>query len=209
MKVNQNIRSVAVNFLKGEFRVPRPQIESPAQLEANAARVETTRLLGSQAVTRRKGKKERRIVTRIRRKIDRRRTAFVRSLYRPSSRDAFDPITTPANRRKCFRRENDEKEDDSIVVEARWSFRKLAKLFPSGKESNKGRGSEPLLHRRNAEISRNYWNYVPLCGKSGTERVERSFRLGVDKSGKVFSNCKLDKSREFLKSIKFESSKRR
>lgn len=49
----------------------------------------------------------------------------------------------------------------------------------------------------------------PLCGKSGTERVERSFRLGVDKSGKVFSNCKLDKSREFLKSIKFESSKRR
>lgn len=47
----------------------------------------------------------------------------------------------------------------------------------------------------------------PLCGKSGTERVERSFRLGVDKSGKVFS--KLDKSREFFKSIKFESSKRR
>lgn len=41
------------------------------------------------------------------------------------------------------------------------------------------------------------------------QRVERSFRLGVDKSGKVFSNCKLDKSREFLKSIKFESSKRR
>lgn len=81
MKVNQNIRSVAVNFLKGEFRVPRPQIESPAQLEANAARVETTRLLGSQAVTRRKGKKERRIVTRIRRKIDRRRTTLLSALF--------------------------------------------------------------------------------------------------------------------------------
>lgn len=171
MKVNQNIRSVAVNFLKGEFRVPRPQIEGPAQLEANAARVETTRLLGSQAVTRRKGKKERRrIVTRIRRKIDRRRaTRFCPlSLSALLERCLRSDNHQPANRRKCFRRENGEKEDDSIVVEAGWGFRKLAKLFPSGKESNKGREgrgerereSEPLLHRRKRG---NFAKLLELC----------------------------------------------
>ena len=59
MKVNQNVRSVAVNFLKGEFGVSRPEIEGLAQLETNASRVEATWLLGSQAVTRKERKNDR------------------------------------------------------------------------------------------------------------------------------------------------------
>lgn len=54
MKVNQNIRPIAVNLLKSKLGVSRPEIEGSAQLETNAARVEATRLLGSQAVTKRK-----------------------------------------------------------------------------------------------------------------------------------------------------------
>lgn len=126
MKVNQNIRSVAVNFLKGEFRVPRPQIESPAQLEAYAARVEATRLLGSQAVTRRrKGKKERRIVTtkRIRRKIDRRRATllsapFIGAFSSKERRLRSDNRAGKPEEMLSPGEGNDEKEDDSIVVEA-------------------------------------------------------------------------------------------
>lgn len=49
MKVYQNVRSVAVNLLEDEFRVPRPKIEGFAQLVTNTARVEAARVLGSQA----------------------------------------------------------------------------------------------------------------------------------------------------------------
>jgi len=55
MEVDQDVGVVAVDLLEGEPRIPGPEIEGLAQLQPDPARVQTARLLGSQAARKTKG----------------------------------------------------------------------------------------------------------------------------------------------------------
>lgn len=54
MKVDQDVGTVAVNLLEGEFWIPFPEVESISQFSSNPACVQTARLLGSQTAIKKK-----------------------------------------------------------------------------------------------------------------------------------------------------------
>jgi len=49
MEVDQDVGVIAIDLLKGEPRIPGPEIEGLTQLQPDSALVQTFRLLGSQA----------------------------------------------------------------------------------------------------------------------------------------------------------------
>lgn len=51
MEVDQDVGVVAVDLLKGEFRISGPKVESLAQFQSDPACVQTAGLFGSQTAT--------------------------------------------------------------------------------------------------------------------------------------------------------------